>query len=82
MDRVTLNQGHGLNTEAPGEAGSSGGRSHGSLSIRSGQVSWVHPQGCSPSFKVGEEHLPVSGRLLLPWWAAGTALDDQESASQ
>ena len=34
------------------------------------------------TFKVGEEHLPVSRRLLLPWWAAGTALDDQESASQ
>ena len=69
-------------TEAPGEAGSSGCESHVGLSIRSGRVSWVHPRGCSPSFKVGEEHLPVSGRLLLPWWAGGTALDDQESASQ
>ena len=53
LDRVTLNQGHGLNTEAPGEAGSSGAGSHRGLSIRSGQVSWVHPRGCSPSFKVG-----------------------------
>ena len=25
---------------------------------------------------------PVSRSLPLPWWAVGTALDDQESASQ
>ena len=41
--------------EAPGEAGSSGCGSHGGFSMRSGGVSRVHPQGCSPSFKVGEE---------------------------
>ena len=77
-------RGQGLcrDTEAPGEAGSSGRGSYGGFSMRSGGVSRVHPRGCSPSFKVGEEHLPVSGRLLLPWWAGGTALDDQESASQ
>ena len=76
--------GQGLcrDTEAPGEAGSSGRGSYGGFSMRSGGVSRVHPRGCSPSFKVGEEHLPVSRRLLLPWWAGGTALDDQESASQ
>ena len=53
----THGQGLCSDTEAPGEAGSSGRGSHGGLSIRSGGVSRVHPRGCSPSFKVGEECL-------------------------
>ena len=38
--------------------------------------------GLQPFTQVGKERLPVSGRLPLPWWAAGTTLDDQESESQ
>ena len=76
-------QGPCSDMEASGEAGSSGHGRHGSLSIRGGGVSQVHPGGCSPSLKVGEEpHVaPVSGSLPLPWQAAGTAMDDQEFAS-
>ena len=57
--------GQGLcsDTEALGEAESSGRGSHGGLSIRGGGVSQVHPRGCSPSLKVGEErHVSPSVR--------------------
>ena len=57
--------GQGLcsDTEAPGEAESSGRGSHRGLSIRGGGVSQVHPRGCSPSLKVGEErHVSPSVR--------------------
>ena len=50
-------------TEALGEAESSGRGSHRGLSIRGGGVSQVHPRGCSPSLKVGEErHVSPSVR--------------------
>ena len=42
-------------TEAPGEAGSSGHGRHGGLSVRGGGESQAHPGGCNPSLKVGEE---------------------------
>ena len=49
--------GQGLcsDTEAPGEAGSSSRGRHRRLSIRGGELSQVHPGGCNPSLKVGEE---------------------------
>ena len=48
--------GQGLcrDTEAPGEAGSSGRGSYGGFSMRSGGVSRVHPRGCSLHSKWGK----------------------------
>ena len=70
--------------EAPGEAESSGRGSHRGLSIRGGGgAGFIHGDAALHS-KWGKNAMchPVSGRLPLPWWAVGTALDDQESASQ
>ena len=71
-------------TEAPGEAGSSGHGRRGGLSIRGGGESWVHPGGCSLSLKVGEEPHVAPGVWEAPLALAGRghSTDDQESAFQ
>ena len=65
--------GQGLcsDTEAPGEAGSSGHGRHGRLSIGGGGLSWVHPGGCSPSLKVGKEPHVAPGVWEPPLALAG-----------
>ena len=57
--------------EAPGETGSSGHGRHGHLSIRGGGLSQVHPGGCSPSLKVGEEPHVAPGVREPPLALAG-----------